>query len=173
MGQIGDAVKGYEHWFVLLSLVCVLVLTYYLVYVPMYEGFSSDWNNGGTYGVGSHIGHQGLRDDTGFSNPSMQYDANGNKMQGFSSRRKSGMSVGGFEPPVFWNAGSYAAVANAQAQGISQEQLDDGSAFDGTPSDGFSAYKPKGYAYDGFQSGPQVPVANVVYGGQPLLPNYQ
>jgi hypothetical protein len=37
--------------------------------------------------------------------------------------------MGNNEPPVFWNAGSMATIADAQTAGLASEQLDNGSAF--------------------------------------------
>lgn len=79
------------------------------------QGFAADGSSGAS------MRFDGLRSDGYSDSTTLVVSPSAPAKQGF---------LGALEPPVFWNAGSMSAIATAQAQGIANESLDDGSAFD-------------------------------------------
>ena len=117
------------------------------------SGFKGSYAQGSAWGVGSDVAnlYGGVRDDTG-SRDDTRVVAGFNANRGFKPRVLGGF-LGNMEPPVFWNPGSYAAVGNAQQDGIAAEGTgDDGTAWDASAGmsgflgkKGFSAQVPAPY----------------------------
>ncbi len=198
MDRVKEFLASNKHWMSALFLVLVLVLVYKLVYcmngnftpgssaalqwgsIRDDTGFNDqrvDSNGNQLEGFGVYQNNWKINSPmAGYASSPYANDWQIKRpMSGYASSPylnkweiKSPMAGYDNEAPVFWNDGDYAAVADAQAKGISQEQLDDGSAFSG---EGFSAYRAKNYSVSGFASG-----NNVAYGtanmGQIVEPQY-
>ena len=111
------------------------------------QGFANDGSSGAT------MRFDGVRSD-GYADASSVVTVS-------SIPAKQGF-LGNQEQPVFWNAGSMADIARAQAQGIQDEQLDNGSSdgfavkmdYAGRPV--YSGFAAKALpAYEGFADVPQ------------------
>lgn len=115
--SMGAFIKSWEHWMTLVTMVCALLLTYYLVAVP-HKWFAStvaaaqDAANEAKAGMGNANLSSGVLGFDSVAGDSLLGRG------GFAGRRvKAGM--GAWEAPVFWNAGSYEDVNTAQTDGIS------------------------------------------------------
>lgn len=115
--SFGAVVKSWEHWMTLVTMVCALLLTYFLVAVP-HKWFAS--TVAAANEAAAKAGMVNLSSGAlGFE--SVTGDAY--NRAGMNGRVKAGL--GGWEAPVFWNAGSYTAVNAAQTGGISgTDQMD-------------------------------------------------
>lgn len=116
------------------SLACLYLL--YKMSQSSASGFASyacspSWN------VGSSAGQQfgAVRDDTGSLDLTRTCAGFKAGRSGYKPRVLGGFNAN-MEPPVFWNPGSYAAVGNAQHDGIAAEGTgDDGTAWDAQAGD--------------------------------------
>ena len=100
--SVGAVVKSWEHWCVVATLLLVLYLIWVVVYnnkpvnVPLF-GFN---RQGMVDYTSSNLGFDSLTDSGNMIN------TNG-PSNGYPLRSKSGFSVGGYEPPVYWPSADY------------------------------------------------------------------
>lgn len=132
---------AFENIMLVVTMLGVLVLVYYLVLVP--HGYSlalaldkkavAEEKKAGFYGSGpvdytaGNVGFASVLDNTG---------APGTGSYGSSYvQTESDAFSGGYEPPVFWNAGSYGAVGRMQSDnvGTASGPSDDGTAWENGP----------------------------------------
>ena len=115
----GNVLKCYEHIFVFLTMVGVLVLVYYLIVRPSGYGLTVgvtkpegfQMNN---YSAGN-LGYYGQRtDSTGALELADPYGLSAAQAYGLRSSGE-GFSNGAYEPPVYWPAGSLGMI-NAYGQ---------------------------------------------------------
>ncbi len=100
--SVGAVVKSWEHWCVVLTLLLVLYLVWVLVYnnkpvnLPV-PGFSREGLVDYTAG---NLGFDSLTDAGNMINTNAA-------VNNYPMKMKSGFSVGGYEPPVYWPAADY------------------------------------------------------------------
>jgi hypothetical protein len=115
MSDLGTLLKGYEHVFVFLTLVGVLVLIYFLLLKPAGYGLSVSVQGPNSkqgfmnYGAGN-IGYYSDRtDSTGALENADPRGLTAAQSYGLRSNG-DGFSNGAYEPPVYWPAGSLGLI---------------------------------------------------------------
>lgn len=126
MSDFGSLLKGYEHVFVFLTLVGVLVLIYFLLLKPagyvlavsvqQPQGFQN-------YSAGN-LGFYGDRTDSSgdVSQPNPYASTAAQSIQGFSNSA--------YEPPVYWPAGSLGLINAYDQEAIKHEGDQLGTDYD-------------------------------------------
>jgi hypothetical protein len=116
----------------LVAAVGVVVLVYYLVVKPNYN-----------VSVSAKAGMSNKAGSTLAAMVQQRSDATGGNVMEIDDLKRSGFSVGGYEPPVFWSVNK--AVHEAQSKGIAHEPdsgKDGMRNYEGRYVEGMSKFEP-------------------------------